>query len=184
MTEEREPESPDVPTESQSKVPIWRTVRRAYIFTLANFGQILLCLVQLAVVSALPAILISKYFPFALANILTPVWGTATIAPFAVLVHRAILLGEPLDAKQYLSSFRDSRVTKFIMVGLTIYAVPLLLQLGSSVFVQTSLLISGLLSFAYLVATIYVLRFTLAFPAIATDRYTNLSDSHSLLIHS
>ena len=77
--------------ESRAKVPVWATVWSAYKFYGENIGQLALFFLQLGVAWFIPISLISAAFPFAVSNVLVAIWGTVSVGPLAVLIHRAIL---------------------------------------------------------------------------------------------
>jgi hypothetical protein len=85
----------------------------AFDFYVTNFTQLFLLVLQVFFLGYLA----EKIFESDL--ILSLIYG-ALVAPLSVAVHRAIVLQEPLDASQYLASFRHGRVWRFIGYGVLI----------------------------------------------------------------
>jgi hypothetical protein len=132
----------------------------AFDFYVTNFTQLFLLVLQVFFLGYLA----EKIFESDL--ILSLIYG-ALVAPLSVAVHRAIVLQEPLDASQYLASFRHGRVWRFIGYGVLIavliflIVMPFYLIAGAGLFMGS---MSGL-------------RFAFVWPAIATDQFQSLGDS-------
>lgn len=178
MTTQDSMDSSDQPNRAKTKFQIWATVRRAYGFVFANINQLALCLLLLIIVHSLPIMTITDRFPLALASLIAAVWGTITVAPVAVMVHRGVLLDEPVDVKRYFSSFNDPILKKFIQIGLLLYAVPLLLQTFSLWLLGVNVFVGVIVSIGGLAAALYLFRYSLVFPAIATNRYSSFNDAY------
>jgi hypothetical protein len=153
----------------------------AFDFYVTNFTQLFLLVLQVFFLGYLA----EKIFESDL--ILSLIYG-ALVAPLSVAVHRAIVLQEPLDASQYLASFRHGRVWKFIGYGVLIavliflIVMPFYLIAGAGLFMGSMSGGSGLQFAAAIligipIGVLFLLRFAFVWPAIATDQFQSLGDS-------
>lgn len=183
-SENDQPEASARPEQPIDQVPVLATVRRAYAFVAANIVPLALCLVQLAIVSIIPTQILQKLLSPLFFSVASSIWSALVFAPFAVLVHRAIVLDEPMQATGYFPAFADERVKTFIGMGLLLYVLPQQLMTASAWIGASAPVIAAMLSLTYFGIVIYMLRFALVFPAIAVDKFSSLDQSHKLLAGS
>ena len=153
----------------------------AFDFYVTNFTQLFLLVLQVFFL----AYLAEEIFEGDL--ILSLIYG-AILAPLSVAVHRAIVLQEPLDASQYLPSFRYGRVWKFFGYGVLIALFGFLIVTLFSIIAGAGLFMGAMsdgsgsqfgvaILIAIAIAVVLLLRFAFVWPAIATDQFQSLGDS-------
>ena len=156
-------------------------VSLAINFLVTNLGQLFVLVLQAFLLGAVAEFIFSRSELF-----VGLIYG-ALFAPVSVAIHRAIVLQEPLDATQYLPSFRHVRVWKFLGYGVLFGVAFFLLVALVSVVAGGAILASmnggfdsslNVLIIVGLAIGIYVLiRFAFVWPAIATDQFRSLRDS-------
>jgi hypothetical protein len=153
----------------------------AFDFYVTNFTQLFLVVLQVFFLGYLAEIVFRSDL------ILSLIYG-AILAPLSVAVHRAIVLQEPLDASQYLPSFRHRRVWKFFGYGLLFALFLFLIVTPFSIFAGAGLFIGAMsggsgsqfgavILIGIAIGAFVLLRFTFVWPAIATDQFQSLGDS-------
>jgi hypothetical protein len=153
----------------------------AFDFYATNFTQLFLLVLQVFFLGYLA----EEIFEGDL--ILSLIYG-AILAPLSVAVHRAIVLHQPLDASQYLPSFRHGRVWKFfgygVLFALFLFLIVSLFSIiaGAGLFVGamsggSGSLFGAVILIGIAIGVFLMLRFAFVWPAIATDQFRSLGDS-------
>lgn len=165
---------------------IMRTLGTAFEFMVIFFWQITGLLIQASLLAIAFDMALRHLFGLEAASWL----ATIFFAPVSVAIHRAIVLGQTLNAKHYLLKLLQGRVWRFIGWGLLagfIIGVFALLGVGlafqiTKVFgdAQTVLVLLAPLLFV-LAALAYLFRYAFIFPAIATDNFQSLNDVKKLM---
>ena len=168
----------------------WGIPGLAFDFYFKNFTQLFLLVLQVFFLWYLADYLLEAILQSDL--ILRLIYGVLLV-PLSVAVHRAIILQEPLDASQYLPSFRHGRVWKFFGYGVLFSLIAFLIFWAFALIAGTGLFAGALsmdrgggvgvalvFGFAILLVSAIgfslLLRFTFVWPAIATDQFRSLGD--------
>lgn len=165
---------------------IGRTLALTLYFYSKNFLPIvgflaLLLIFTIGVAALTTSVGINTTTASGLENVLLAI----VFAPFAVAVHRAIVLQEPIKPARYFQIFLQRRVWRF--VG---YEALFLLVLGIGVVIPIiigSLILGGadaspVVGTALILAVgAYVFGFSFVFPAVAVDEFQSLAHSRNLM---
>lgn len=157
------------------RILVFKTAYLGITFVLSHLLQIVLMLLQAAVI-----VLALSFVSADLAELAI----SLSLCPIAVAMHRDILLGEPIAAASYFPIFATGRIWKFLGFGiLAAICVTVFASLGSvgvARVMRALSLASGqpielflIVPFS-LIGTLVIANFTFVLPAVAVDQYRGI----------